>query len=41
MATEERPNQEEKSMALSPMDSQEIPPVEVKEPEVPKGITEK
>lgn len=41
MVTEDRPNQEEESMALSPIDSQEAPLVEVKEPEAPKGVTEK
>jgi len=41
MAMEDRPDQEEESRALSPIDSQEIAPVEVKEPDVPKGITEK
>ena len=40
MVTEERPEQEEESTTLNPTGTQEIAPVEIKEPVAPKGIND-
>ena len=40
MVTEERPEQEEESTALNPTGTQEIVPVEIKEPLAPKGVSD-
>ena len=40
MVTEERPEQEEESTSLNPIGTQEIAPVEIKEPLAPKGVSD-
>ena len=40
MVTEERPEQENESTALTPTGAQEIVPVEIKEPLAPKGVSD-
>jgi len=40
MVTEERPEQEEENIASNPAGTQELAPVEIKEPSVPKGLDE-
>ena len=40
MVTEERPEQEDENVASNPAGTQELAPVEAKEPQVPKGLSD-
>ena len=40
MVTEERPEQEEENTGLNPIGTQELAPVEIKEPLAPKGVSD-